>query len=230
MLPLFLSASTGFSSFSNSGTAAACADSPDIVMKDMIGLTCAELKLMGKCDSSDELVASLMAKHCSASCTDCIPSRMTYSGGTNGGTMMCKEIEDGCDDPPIQCPVLEELAPAADFGLGDETSSYDSGFAAGEGVSGGYRLNWAKCCALAATQVDTGAFSSSSNSNVRHLETAIACMEHSSDTGTGGDCSTYSGFAAQSCCSHAVRDGYPDGGYDPMCVFDYCLNKLSPHS
>ena len=46
---------------------------------------------------------------------------------------MCKEIEDGCDDPPIQCPVLEELAPAADFGLGDETSSYDSGFAAGEG-------------------------------------------------------------------------------------------------
>ena len=55
-------------------------------------------------------------------------------------------------------------------------------------------------------------------------------MEHSSDTGTGGDCSTYSGFAAQSCCSHAVRDGYPDGGYDPMCVFDYCLNKLSPHS
>ena len=84
MLPLFLSASTGFSSFSNSGTAAACADSPDIVMKDMIGLTCDELKNLGKCDSSDELVASLMAKHCSASCTDCIPSRMTYSGGTNG--------------------------------------------------------------------------------------------------------------------------------------------------
>ena len=81
MLPLFLSASTGFSSFSNSGgSPAKCTDSPDIVMKDMIGLTCAELKLMGKCDSSDELVASLMAKHCAASCTDCIPSRMTYSG------------------------------------------------------------------------------------------------------------------------------------------------------
>ncbi len=100
MLPLFLSASTGFSSFSNSGTAAACADSPDIVMKDMIGLTCDELKNLGKCDSSDELVASLMAKHCSASCTDCIPSRMTYGGGKN---LMCihgVETLEKCAKPP----------------------------------------------------------------------------------------------------------------------------------
>ena len=102
MLPLWLSPSLGVGSF-NSGTAAAnptkCADSPDSVMKDMIGSTCDEHKVMGKCDSSDELVASLMAKHCAMSCTDCIPSRMTYAGGTNGGTMMCKEIESGCDDP-----------------------------------------------------------------------------------------------------------------------------------
>ena len=103
MLPLWLSP-TGFGSFSNSGTAAAspgnCADSPDSVLKDMIGSTCAELKLMGKCDSSDELVASLMAKHCSASCTDCIPSRMTYGGGKN---LMCihgVETLEKCAKPP----------------------------------------------------------------------------------------------------------------------------------
>ena len=231
MLALWLSP-TGFGSFSNSGTAASpgnCADSPDSVLKDMIGSTCAELKLMGKCGSSDALVASLMAKHCAASCTDCIPSRMTYTGDTDG--IMCKETDD-----------LPGGAVPATFGLGDDLS-YASGFAAGEGVSGDYRLNWAKCCATAAMQVDTGAFSSSSNSNYRVSETAIACMEHSSDTGTGGDCLTYelsngmtgtshmdsSRVYPQACCSNAVRDGYPDGGYDPMCVFDYCLKKLSPY-
>ena len=105
MLPLWLSPIQGFGSFSNSGMAPAatpgnCADSPDSVLKDMIGSTCAELKLMGKCDSSDELVASLMAKHCSASCTDCIPSRMTYGGGKN---LMCihgVETLEKCAKPP----------------------------------------------------------------------------------------------------------------------------------
>ena len=98
MLPLWLSPSLGFGSY-NSGTAAAspgnCADSPDSVLKDMIGSTCAELKLMGKCDSSDELVASLMLKHCAATCTECIEPRMTYSSGSDTD---CSKCEPQCGD------------------------------------------------------------------------------------------------------------------------------------
>ena len=39
----------------------------------------------------------------------------------------------------------------------------------------------------------------------------------------GGDCDpNYHGIPT-TCCS-----GYPSGDFDPMCVFDYCLKKLSP--
>ena len=31
-------------------------------------------------------------------------------------------------------------------------------------------------------------------------------------------------MSAHNCCSNF----YPSGDYDPMCLFDYCLNKLSP--
>jgi hypothetical protein len=279
MLPWLTPNCFGFGSFSNSGTAPAanpinCADSPDSVLKDMIGSTCAELKHMGKCDSSDELVASLMAKHCAASCTDCIPSRMTYTGGANGGTMMCKEIEDGCDGPPIQCPVLEELAPAADFGLGDECEpaaectvdaatdandytpnsvvasdytansvvasdytansdvmadvdsvSYASGFAAGEGVTGDNRLAWAECCVRAAYMINWSSSGPSEDYDADLLATNLACVEHSSNTGS---CVDYENagqigiWTPHECCGSDTRD------WDPMCVFDYCLNKLSP--
>ena len=85
----------GFGSVSNGGTTEAgivgnCVDSPNRVMTELIGLTCADLKAMGKCDSSDELVASLMLKHCAASCTECIAPRMTYSSGSEMLPSDCK--------------------------------------------------------------------------------------------------------------------------------------------
>ena len=142
MLPLWLSPSLGFGSF-NSATAAAnpvnCADSPDSVMKDMIGSTCAELKTLGKCD--------------------------------------------------------------------------------------GYQI-------VASRNLDISRFfSSSQQANVRQHDTTYECFQHSSDTGSGGDCSAgttgnrWALASPQRCCSH-----YPGGDFDPMCVFDYCLKKLSPFS
>ena len=67
---------------------------------------------------------------------------MTYAGGANGGTMMCKEIEGGVEDPPLQCG-SQALAPAADFGLGNEASSY-FGPRGRRGVTADYRRNWAR--------------------------------------------------------------------------------------
>ena len=97
-------------------------------------------------------------------------------------------------------------------------------FAAGEGVTADYRQNWAECCAKL-PYTTTIRVSSSTNTNIAKLATTVACLQHSSDTGSGGDCSTYGGMSPQQCCSKT------DGEYDdPMCVFDYCLNKLSPHS
>ena len=90
----------GFGSVSNGGTTEAgivgnCVDSPNRVMTDLIGLTCADLKAMGKCDSSDELVASLMLKHCAATCTECIEPRMTYSSGSD---YSCTKCDPQCGD------------------------------------------------------------------------------------------------------------------------------------
>jgi hypothetical protein len=206
MLPLWLSPSLGFGSFANSGTGGTAAVSP------------------GDCADSPD--------------SDCIPSRMTY-GGLFGRRRMpsdCTANTVIASDYTPNSVVASDYTANSDVVADVDSLSYASGFAAGEGVTGTHRLNWAKCCADAGYMMsmsndvmpmDFFSQSSSGDSDAARVHATIkACMEHSSDTGSGGDCEhpadTWSN-APNRCCSN-----YPTGNYDPMCNFDYCLKKLSP--
>ena len=72
-----------------------CADTPDSVMTEVTGgQTCTKLAAAGRCASTDDLVASMMAKNCKASCGGCGENRESRAyrvASDVPGDYMCKE-------------------------------------------------------------------------------------------------------------------------------------------
>ena len=115
------------------------------------------------------------------------------------------------DDPPIQCPVLEELAPAADFGLGDRRPPTTRA-SRPERASRGLPPELGEMLRARRHASGHGSlqfvielkYPSSGNSHrvhgafVRHWHRRrLLHLQR---------------LCRASCCSHAVRDGYPDKG------------------
>ena len=92
----------GFASSPGGGpdtVAGGCADTPDSAMIQITGgKTCSDLAAAGRCTSTDDLVATVMARNCMASCGGCVEtleSRSSYvmhSGAP--GDFSCKEYLD----------------------------------------------------------------------------------------------------------------------------------------
>ena len=72
-----------------------CADTPDSVMTEVTGgQTCTNLAAAGRCASTDDLVATMMAKNCKASCGGCGENRESRAyrvASDVPGDYMCKE-------------------------------------------------------------------------------------------------------------------------------------------
>jgi len=72
-----------------------CADTPDSVMMEVTGgQTCTNLAAAGRCASTDDLVATMMAKNCKASCGGCGENRGSRAyviGSDVPGAYTCKE-------------------------------------------------------------------------------------------------------------------------------------------
>ena len=72
-----------------------CADTPDSVMTEVTGgQTCTKLAAAGRCASTDDLVATMMAKNCKASCGGCGENRESRAyrvASDVPGDYMCKE-------------------------------------------------------------------------------------------------------------------------------------------
>ena len=72
-----------------------CADTPDSVMTEVTGgQTCTNLAAAGRCASTDDLVATMMAKNCKASCGGCGENRESRAyvvGSDVPGDYVCKE-------------------------------------------------------------------------------------------------------------------------------------------
>ena len=61
-----------------------CADTPDSVMTEVTGgQTCTNLAAAGRCASTDDLVATMMAKNCKASCGGCGENRGSRAWSCN---------------------------------------------------------------------------------------------------------------------------------------------------
>ena len=72
-----------------------CTDTSNVVMSGVTGgKTCADLAAEGRCASTDDLVATMMAKNCKASCGGCGENRGSRAyvvGSDVPGDYMCKE-------------------------------------------------------------------------------------------------------------------------------------------
>ena len=63
-----------------------CTDTSNVVMSGVTGgKTCADLAAEGRCASTDDLVKTVMAKNCMASCGACGPTRESRAYVQNGG-------------------------------------------------------------------------------------------------------------------------------------------------
>ena len=139
MLVITAVALLGFASSPGGGpdtVAGGCADTPDSAMIQITGgKTCSDLAAAGRCTSNsltatddlEDLVATVMARNCKASCGGCGETRASRAYVVMGdeGDYACKEYGDGVFSMPLSKEAAEEKVCGTCFAQSGEFTIHD---------------------------------------------------------------------------------------------------------